>query len=196
MDNNTIFLTFPSKTTSLGRDSWWVWIDPKTYQPTDDFENAVGVGFVGSRTINAADLMELCYLSHPDSTKQQAKELAYLTGGYYQNQARLDNYDHIIMKLQQSVARLKKDKHKCAGLVEQQLPVFLEKSALWYGTLIAAPEREIRKAQDQERKRRLETYAKLQEQTDILFAALRKTHEAMKIMKIEMPDLPSPRTYV
>lgn len=196
MDNNTIFLTFPSKTTSLGRNSWCTWIDPKTYQSTDDFENAVGVGLVGSRTINVADLMVLCYLSHPSSTKQQVKDLAYLTGGYYQNQARLDDYDRIVLKLNQAVARLKKDKHECAGLVEQQLPVFLEKSALWYGTLIEAPEREIRKAQDQERKRRPETYAKLQEQADNLYRAQRKTLHAMQMMKIEMPELPSPRTYV
>jgi hypothetical protein len=186
------FLSFPDHRVepSLGMCNWSVWIDPKTYEITEDSNNAVRIDFKGENTIYVAGLATLCYLTHPDSNLESAKQLAS-SMHYLHNYASLNDKKKIDLEVIHLCKRLLQDQYirPHAKKIAKQIPSFIE-SSLWYPTILSAPGYQVKKWHEAQMKRRPETYKKLDEQAYKLHKALKMTLELMKIIKEELPELP------
>lgn len=188
-------LEYPYTTNEIDeRLNWYTWVDPKTCLGADDEKGAVYVGFKGPNRVNAADLAVLCYKMHSDSNNKRAGDMAYMTNGCYCDYVNVKDKEAIISAVGKAIGRLSAYYSDEVKLIRQQLPWLLINPD-WHTALLAAPARYIRYCQESELRRRPETYDKLREQADKLYAELQKTVSAMNKLKEELPELPAVPSY-
>lgn len=185
--SNAIFLQFPSDEKDYDPGNWCFWVDPISFQPTEDYKTGVGIMFDGFSKVDVHSILALCYATYPNCTKENLDELSHLLCGTFY--VSLRNEQEIRRRLLQALGSLNQVKY--VRDIKLQMPTFLQ-NVTWYNTLLAAPELHRQRERENTRKRIPQTYRELQNQADILYEALQKTMQAMTVLKSENPELNLP----
>ena len=134
--SDAIFLKFPCDEKDYHPGNWCFWVDPISFQPTENYKIGIGIMFYGFSKVNVTDILALCYATHPNFTKQKKDELIHLLMGIT-CYASLRNEQEIRKNLLQALGSLNHGEY--VRDIKLQLPTFLQ-NVTWYNTLLAAPE--------------------------------------------------------
>jgi hypothetical protein len=184
--SDAIFLKFPDDEKDSHPGNWCFWLDPKSFQPTDDYKNGTGIMFDGYTMVNSYGIIVLCYATLPNSTKAKQDELyRVLQGNRY---VPLKNQQAIGNVIREKLSTLRAPQY---NELKMRMPTFM-KNATWYETLLAAPELHRKKRREEAKQRIPQTYQELQDQAHKLYEALQKTTQVMKTIKQKCPELNLP----